>query len=183
MAEEQNVARTSLVPSVGPLVPGVRPILSEADGVVVGELGRVCVAIWRGAATPERFEDQRAGLAEVVRNHPDGAGFLCVIEPTSAPPSDRLRRASIEMITVHKDRLKCVAVVIEGEGFRAATVRGVISGMRLIFPHGKPPASAFSKVGESVGWMQQHVRIVMPELVIRGVEELRSLLDRTDENG
>jgi len=176
MAQERNVARISLVPKL-------KPVVTEGDGVVVGELGRVCVAIWRGAATQERFEHQRAGLAEVIRNHPDGAGFLCVIEPTSAPPNDRLRRASIEMITSHGELLKCVAVVIEGEGFRAAIARSVLSGMRLIFRQNKPPASAFSKVGEAVGWMQRYVRIVVPELTLSGIEELRSLLDPVDERG
>jgi hypothetical protein len=154
----------------------------SGDGVVVGEVGRVCVVIWRLAVTQERFDHQRTGLAEVVHRHPDGTGFLCIIEPTAAPPSDKLRRASIEMIQSHGARLKCVAVVIEGEGFRAAITRSVISGMALIFPN-RLPGRAFSRVGEAVGWMQGHVRILVPELLVDGVEELRSVLDRRAEGG
>src|ERR1700722_19753412 len=99
------------------------------EGVVVAEAGRVCVVIWRGAVTESSFGLQRDGLAQVVRNHPEGSAFLCVIEPTAKPPNDDLRVASTRMIEGHGTHLACVAVVIEGEGFRAAITRGVISGM------------------------------------------------------
>jgi hypothetical protein len=151
-------------------------VFSSEDGVAVGELGRVCVVIWRDAVVEHRFERQQAGLADVVRRHRDGAGFLCVIEPTAAPPNDRLRRASIKMVESHGESLRCVAVVIEGEGFRAAITRSVISGMLLLL-HSRTPVRVFSRVGEAVGWMQGHIRITRPETVMTDVEELRSQLD------
>lgn len=62
-----------------------RVIHVEEQQLVIGELDRLCVVVWRGAVTRERFERQRAALGDVARRHPDGMGFVCVIEP-SAPP-------------------------------------------------------------------------------------------------
>ena len=144
------------------------------DGLVVAELGRICVAIWRGAVTWPRFDKQRWGLVEVVQRHPRGAGFLCVVETSASPPDDRLRRASIEMFEEHGDRVRCIAVAIEGAGFRAAINRGVLSGMALLRSNKDAPARAFSTVVDALEWMAQRIPIEpgAPTLV----EEIRSSL-------
>lgn len=153
-------------------------ILHRGDGVAVAEIGRICVTIWRDGVTPSRFEKQRAGLEQVVRNQPDGAGFLCVIEPTAKPPNDELRRASTEMVDSHGTRLKCVAVVIEGEGFRAAVTRSVVSGMALLFSR-RMPGKTFSSVADALRWMAPFLSlhpIVVPRVGML-VEEVRRGLD------
>jgi hypothetical protein len=122
------------------------------DGLVVAEMGAVCVVIWRGEVTQVSFAWQKAGLAHVVRSHPAGAAFLCVIEPTAKPPDDELRKASTRMVDDHGDQLKCVAVVVEGEGFRAAIARSVISGMALLHQR-KSPGRAFSNVRKALEWI------------------------------
>jgi hypothetical protein len=165
-------------PSTMPTAEGRDPsakTLHSRDGVVVLEVGRVCVAIWRGAVTNVSFGWQRDGLAQVVRNHPEGAAFLCVIEPTAKPPDDALRKASNRMIADHGDALKCVAVVIEGEGFRAAITRGVISGMALLHPR-RTPGASFSNIGEALGWI--HLRVPLQSILTfsKKIEEGRALL-------
>jgi hypothetical protein len=165
-----------------PLISNTASAFFANDGVVVGEVGRVCVVIWRGGVTREMFERQRAGLVSVVARYPEGSGFLCVIEPTATPPDDELRRASIEMVASHTQGLKCVAVVIEGEGFRAAITRSVISGMTLLYRR-KPPASVFPKVREAVGWMRLNMRIASTDAVVTAVEELRKLLGAQETRG
>jgi hypothetical protein len=147
------------------------------NGVAVAEVGRLCVAIWRGAVTDVSFEWQRSGLAEVVAHHPQGVAFLCVIEPTAKPPREELRQASIRMIASHGARLKCVAVVIEGEGFGAAITRGVISGMAHLRSR-KNPASAFSDVRAALRWIHPFIPVEpIAQIVVSRVDELRVLLD------
>lgn len=152
-------------------------VIHARDGVAVGEVGRVCVAIWRGAVTGVSFEWQRSGLAEVVARYPQGAAFMCVIEPTAKPPKEELRQASVQMIASHGTRLKCVAIVIEGEGFGAAIARGVISGMVYLRSR-LNPGHSFSDVRAALQWMDQYVPIEPAlHLMAARVEELRALLD------
>ena len=134
-------------------------ILHTGDGVAVAEIGAVCVVIWRDAVIMRRFERQAAGLSEVVNNNPQGAGFLCVVEPSATPPDDKLRRASINMVTSHGDNLKCVACVIEGTGFRAAVGRSVLSGMTLVSGQRKSPLSIFSSITAAARWMGRYVKL------------------------
>lgn len=137
-------------------------------------MGCVCVVIWRGAVTPPTFEKQRASLALVVKNNPAGAAFICVIEPTAKPPSDTLRRASVEMISSHKSVLRANAVVVEGQGFSAALTRGVISGMRLVFRE-DTPSKVFASVAEAATWVGGMLNNPPSErMMVEGVTQIRS---------
>jgi len=160
--------------------PGPR-ILSFHDGVAVAQVGPLCVVIWREAVTPQRFERQRAGLEKVLEDREDGAGFLCVIEPTSAPPDDALRRASTQMVETHADRLKCVAVVIEGEGFRAAITRSVISGMALLLPR-RIQATAFSTVRDALVWIARYLPVTPIDRTASLVEWARGHLNSSSRS-
>lgn len=137
----------------------------------------MCVTIWRGAVTPVSFEWQRSGLAEVAAVHPEGVAFLCVIERTAKPPRDELRWASVEMLASHGTHLKCVAVVIEGEGFGAAIARGVISGMAHLRSR-QNPADSFPNVRSALRWMDKYVPVEPDARVLTArIDELRILLD------
>ena len=151
-------------------------ILHSGDGVAVAEIGAVCVVIWREAVIKRRFDHQSAGLAHIVAQHPQGAGFLCVVEPSASPPDDKLRRASIDMVASHGEKLKCVACVIEGTGFRAAVGRSVLSGMALVFGQRKAPLSFFSSVDAATRWMKQYVELDTTRFV-SSVERVRRSLD------
>ncbi len=150
-------------------------VLYSGDGVAVVEIGPLCVAIWRGSVTQASFARQKDGLAHVVKAHPDGAAFMCVIEPTSSPPDDELRRASTRMLAEHGELLRCVAIVIEGDGFRAAIARSVIVGMSLFYPR-RQPASTFPNVGAGLTWVHQHVPIATRVGAIAEIEKARELL-------
>src|SRR5258708_39793333 len=132
------------------------------ETLVVAETGSICVAIWRGAVTTLPFEWQRSGLAEVVERHTHGAGFLCVVEPTAKAPDDELRRASSQMVASHGERLKCVACVIEGEGFVASINRGALASMVLLVRNRKSPMSVFANVQVAARWMAQYIELPAP---------------------
>ncbi|MDP9148775.1 MAG: hypothetical protein M3O36_02360 [Myxococcota bacterium] len=151
-------------------------VISCADGVALAEINHVCVAIWRGAVTTERFERQRAALSEVVNRKPKESGFLCVIESSSKPPNDELRRASSAMIASHGPRLACVAIVIEGTGFAAALIRGVLSGMVLILRNREVPISYFASVWPGARWMSEYMPLASVEKFAMSVESVRSRL-------
>jgi hypothetical protein len=144
-------------------------------GLVVAEIGPVCVVVWRAMVTRQRFEAQRVGLELVVRANPEGAGFLCLVEPTSPVPSLELQRASGNMIAIHRARLKYVACVIEGDSMRAAIVRGVLSGMRLLVT-GRIAVGFWGTVGEAARGLSEALPIGAAEPFAECVETVRSLL-------
>jgi len=127
-------------------------------GLVVAHVGRVCIAVWRAAVTRERFEAQRLGLEQMVRAHPEGAGFLCVVEASSPLPDDDMRRASANMIAIHRPHLTYVACVIEGDSLKTTAVRAVLVGMRLLVT-GKVAIGYFATVDEAARHLAQHLPI------------------------
>jgi hypothetical protein len=166
--------------SCGPLAAGagapVSRLLSRENGLVVGEIGNVCVVIWRNAVTRERFEAQRVGLECVVHDNPEGAGFLCVIEPSCPIPGDDMRRASADMIAIHRARLKYVACVMEGDGIRMTAVRLALTAMRNLVT-GKLPTGFFATTAEAAPQLGEHFAIGSAESLVASVEALRARLD------
>src|SRR5450432_894406 len=86
-------------------------VLHCDETCAVAEKGAICIVIWRGNVEKNSFERQRSGLEEVVRRHPEGAGFLCIIEKGAKPPDEERRRASAAMVESHGERLACLGCV------------------------------------------------------------------------
>jgi len=122
------------------------------EGLATVEVGNTSVLIWRGPVNAERFSIQRESIERVAREYPGEAAVLCIIEPASEPPSQELREAASAMLTQLAPRLRCVAYVVEGTGFRAAAVRGVLCGIELI-RRNPYTARYFATVEQATTWM------------------------------
>jgi len=146
-----------------------------SDGIAVGQWGCISFAIWREGVTHENFVRQRDGLAEVVRSHPEGAGFMCIIEAGTKPPDNVLRRASADMLTSHGDKVKCIACVLGAEGFWAAMTRSVLIGMGILMRR-LPPATAFSDVPSALEWMNGYLPTPILESSAAFIESARTQL-------
>lgn len=149
----------------------------SGDGLAVGEIGRVCVTIWRKQSNRERFERQRAALANLVERHPGEAGFMCVVEKSSEPPDDEyVRRGSATMITDHGAKLAGVSVVSEGTGFRVAVARSLMSGMMFLMRN-PAPIRIFDSVPTGSNWLALHAFTGPVAQFVADVEALRQHLD------
>jgi len=148
-------------------------VVRGGDGLAIGEVSNVCIAVWRAEVSRARFDVQREGLAEVVSRHPEHVGFLCVIEPTSAPPDDELRRAIADMVRVNQPHLRCIACVVEGTGVRNAVARSTLTAMALLVGRRVVPFSVFGTVSASATWMVPHVELRDAAVLTRAVEGLR----------
>jgi hypothetical protein len=100
------------------------------------------------------FSAQKTMLTQAVLGHPDGAGYLCIVEPSAEPPDDEIRRASAKMVTSQGTRLKRIACVIEGSGFQAAITRSVLSGM-MRFIRTPSPIKFFASSSVAAAWMAE----------------------------
>jgi hypothetical protein len=151
------------------------------ETLAVAEAGAVCVVIWRGAVVKDAFERQRSGLEEVVRNHPRGAGFLCVIEKTARPPDEVHRRASAEMVDAHGEHLTCLGCAVEGDGFVASVSRGAVGAILLVRRSRKTPIKIAATVQLAAAWMARHAEIPSAHELERAVDELRSTFPAVTE--
>ena len=174
-----NVIDRAAAASPATTPPRIAPIacriIHDSEGLLLAEIGVIYAAVWRQSVTKPSFELQRSGLAAVVDRHPDGAGFLCVVEETCSPmPNDELRRASGEMVASHGARLACLALVVEATGFSAAVIRGVITGMLVFVRLGSDiPVAVFSNIRDAVPWMSEFVRVDSADAFMSSLAEFR----------
>lgn len=152
----------------------VDELIDVRDGLALGQLGPLCIALWRDAATRPRFERQATALAAVVAAHRGTAGFMCIVEPESKPPSDELRRASARMIDAHGADLAFVAAVIEGSGFHASITRSVLTAMSRFLPRNKTKVGFFSSAMDAALWGREHAPLPPAQAIVARVQALRA---------
>lgn len=149
----------------------------RGDGLILAEIGSVCVAVWEKKPTPDTFEIQRIVLTEVARARPKKVAFLCVIDERSEPPDTEVRRRSAEMASNLKDVLAGICCVVEGEGFRAAIARTALSGIRLL-ARSVGPLQVTSSVEEAAS--RALPRILLGENLAHLAEEVRALRNASE---
>jgi len=135
-----------------PVGPALR-VINDAEGLLLASFGPVLVAWWTSKPTPETFELQRSELEARVQANPGRQLFMCVVSASAPPPEQAERDASSKMITVHGDQLAGCACVIEGQGFRAAITRTVLTGIVLLI-RTPSPVVFFENVAEAQIWLQ-----------------------------
>lgn len=148
------------------------------DGLLVGSIGQVSLAIWRSKPTPELFEVQRRELVAAVSRNPGKVAFLCVVEPSADAPEQDVRDASAAMITSLGTKLVACACVIEGSGFRAAITRTVLTGMALV-SRSASPNRFFEHVSVASAWLEQCLGRARDSGLAENVERARIHLDAT----
>ena len=136
--------------------PWTLDVKCRADGLLVGTIGQVCVAIWRTKPTLQLFRQQRRELGLAVASDPGNVAFLCVVEHSADPPDQDVRDASVAMIASHAAELVACACVIEGSGFRAAITRTVLTGMALV-ARNTAPTRFFERVPLASDWLCQRL--------------------------
>jgi len=161
---------------VDPQPPVTLRVTHNADGLLMGMLGPICLALWQSKPTPERFAIQRAQLHAAIAREPGKLTFLCVVTPEAEPPDEAERKASAEMITSQGGKLLGVACVIEGDGFRAAITRTVLAG--IVFVIRSPvPIKLFDSVLHAAPFLARCLsRSSLPELNAE-FERARTLLN------
>lgn len=157
---------------VQPTVGSAAHILYRSDALVTAELNKVVIIFWRQKPTRDTFLIQKNALDTMVRRHGSGVGVICVVEPTSEPPEDELRKASSKMVIDHGERISCVGCVIEGSGFRAAITRTALSGITFMI-RTPAPIKFFVTPQEAAAWIATRMTVEHPERFAENVERVR----------
>ena len=144
--------------------------------LAMAEIGHACVAIWRTAPNDFLFDRQVSAFRSVIQNHhTKKVGFIGVIEECAPPPSDTMRRATVQMFDEYRQYIACVGGVIQGNGFRAAITRSVMSGMALLFGSHEFPAKMTGSITDAAQWASQYADIGPVDAFVDTVETYRNL--------
>jgi hypothetical protein len=144
---------------------------TSTNDYVFAEWNRVVLAIWRGKTTSAALKH-----GESLFQRLEGPLLLLtIVEPTAPlPPLD----ARVELVGVLKraaGKIARSAVVFEGEGFRAASVRAVVAGVSF-FSRPTYPHRVFGTVSAAARFLTEgksNSQAASAALILRMVQEAR----------
>lgn len=174
-----DLATASMAPRG--VAPGVQELTLYAhdEHHGVGVWRNLLIVVWRKDTRADAVAGVSAVLGELGERHSDIA-LLQVIEENATAPDTEARRALSTMLRQHGGSIRCSAIVYEGDGFRAATLRAVVTGIALLsrpaYPH-----VVFASTIAAINWTARHFSHdgpVYAEQVRNAVDELRLMLDR-----
>lgn len=143
----------------------------------LGELGPCLIVVWRGVVTEEALRVINARIWEITQTRPRKCAYINVIERNSPAPSAPLRKLAMEGLSRPGTSLGFKCAVIEGNEFRSAMVRAVMTGMALLRPQDQP-TKFFKTTQEMAVWLAGHLREAGADIdgrtITRGCEHLRS---------
>jgi hypothetical protein len=137
----------------------------------------VFILIWRHDTTLEGLKALDKAMREHETRCPEGSGLLTIIEQGAPMPSSEVRTAMARFLTELARFIKISAVAFEGAGFRAAAVRGVVTGLTMLarqpYPH-----KVFATMPEAAQWLGRSLREtakleVDSESLVKALGELR----------
>jgi hypothetical protein len=138
-------------------------------------VGRVVVLIGRDRPGPLLPEHGRRWSKQVHTDYPDGSGFMIVLRSSAPPPNDDTRGRVSKFLEECSRTAIAGAIVIEGDGFVAASIRAFFGAFSLI--NYRFRLKVHSTVREAAGPMMTRLGRLDPndasELAL-GIEELKA---------
>ncbi|MDD9942280.1 MAG: hypothetical protein OXU20_14635 [Myxococcales bacterium] len=136
---------------------------------IAGSYENVGIVVWHHETTPEAVTNLATMLWQLADTREEAKiGLIQIVEAKCAPLSSDARQAIGELLQSGASRIECSTVVYEGQGFRAATVRGIVTGLamftRTSFPH-----HVFATVPAAIQWHVAHLRRTNPRLSETGL--------------
>jgi hypothetical protein len=116
---------------------------------VKGVAFNIAFMVWRKRTLVGPY---RAGIqlvASMALKHPTGVGVMQIVETEAVPPDSETRKAFTEFLQLKA--IKHFSVTHEGTGFKAASVRAIVSGVHALARPGFEHA-VHSTVADASRW-------------------------------
>lgn len=131
-------------------MPAPLTVLHASDVARCASWSNLLVLCWKRAPSAAEL----AALAPVIAHH--GAArrcaFLVLTSSDLPPPAGDVRPAMAKAIKSIERSLEAVAIVVGGAGVRAAAVRGVLLGLRVVVAPPYPMA-VYAHLDEALGFL------------------------------
>jgi len=122
----------------------------------MAEFERCIVTVWKLQPTKEAFDERHRALVDLATRHPGKCAYAELIEPTSKPPGDELRKVAVEAFKKLGKDLSCVAFVLDGPEMRSAFVRAILTTMMFLLPQ-MQPTKVFKRLSDMAQWMRPRI--------------------------
>lgn len=131
-------------------VPVVEKLVMDHDvGIMV--YGPVMFVVWRGETTKHAIEQILRIGTDLLKRHPSGA-VIGIVEDSAKLPSSEARELSAKVNDQLFDLgMLAFAGVLPAQGFVAAWVRGVVTGLTLL-SRKRYPFRVFQTTREATDW-------------------------------
>jgi hypothetical protein len=117
-----------------------------------GTWNHLVIVVWKHETTVSALRGSGALVRALAKERGFPVGLLTIVEDGAPLPSTEARKVAAEVL--HGVPIKLSAMVFEGQGFRAASVRGVITGIGLLartpYPH-----RTFATVKDAAIWIEK----------------------------
>jgi hypothetical protein len=140
---------------------------------VLSHWGRLVVAVWRGKTVLRAVRRREHLIRQLASELEAPVWLLTIIEPSAPLPAADVRQELAEFHKRAAGKIARSALVFEGHGFRAASVRAVVAGISLssrpAYPH-----RFFGSVGAAARFLSgTESEVVAPHLLVRAAHEAR----------
>jgi hypothetical protein len=135
--------------------PGLR-IIDIGAVCSIAEHERCVLTVWRQQPTRAAFDLRHEALLALATQYPKRCAYVEVIEPTSTPPTNELRKVAVEVFRKLGKDLSCVGFVLEGAELRTTMVRAILTGMTFFVPQ-MQPSKVFKRLTDTPVWMRPHM--------------------------
>jgi len=135
--------------SVG--APNYTPAVAHVESDPSARADCVCnvvVQVWTEWATAEGLASTREAVRRVNLQHPGRVAVLLRVIKGCGLPKARAMRGFARFLREVETAVQGVGVVVDGEGFWAASMRALISSVTLVAP-GAPPTRVYGDLREA----------------------------------
>ena len=126
-------------------------MFAKASGYGLAFHGPVLIQLWQ-EGTPDQGAMKAVEAAEALsRQQHTKVGSLIIVTEHASLPSPRARSILADLPS-RLGRASGVALVREGEGFRSAAVRAVMTGI-MMFSREPVPHQIFASIDDAIAWL------------------------------
>ena len=148
----------------------------STDGYLFAVTGPVIVGVWRQRASQAGVDALLVMGAEMRKRYAH-FGVIGIAELHAPMPDGPVRRALGEALRALRPQLAASSFLLVGDGFRAATLRSVTTGLSLLFRESLPYHIDASTAG-ACAWLAQRLNPYLavplsPTVLAADVERLR----------
>jgi hypothetical protein len=127
-------------------------LLEVDEHHAIGTAFNMAFALWYKETQLHAFRRLDRALMKLVLSYPEGVGVCQIIEPNAVPPSAETRAEITKMMqNGGGGQLKHYSLTFEGTGFKAASIRAVVSASHMV-ARTKSQLAVFSTLGAAAAW-------------------------------
>lgn len=149
---------------------------------VVGFTRGFAVAYWRYHTNAEYVVELEAAALRAYKAFGGPIALMQIVPGSAITPDSRARAALVQMLRSLNGFVSHSAIVHEAEGFRAAMVRSIVTGVAALsnpgFPH-----RVFAEVPEAAHWMSHGNERLSAVHLVSSADRIRGSIPKLAELG